>query len=62
MPSSAKPALEAPDVLVLSVLRPDSPAADRGITELLVATDRPTAQRIAALGGRQILAIMNRPP
>jgi pilus assembly protein CpaB len=49
-------------VAVLAVLPPTNAAANTDTTQVIIATDRGTALRLAALPGRQVLAVVADPP
>lgn len=57
-----EPPLDVDGLLVLAVLGPGSTAFTPDGTDLLVAADRPTARRIATLGERHILAVLDKSP
>jgi len=59
---SAGAMLVAEDVAVLAVLPPTDAEGGSGDALVLVATDRGTALRIAALQGRQVLAVVGNSP
>jgi pilus assembly protein CpaB len=60
--SAAGAILLAEAVAVLAVLPPTDTAGGSGTAVMLVATDRGTALRIAALHDRQVLAVLTSPP
>jgi len=61
-PGAAGVILVAQALPVLAVLAPADAAGSSGTAIMLVATPRRTAVRIAALRGRQVLAVLSSPP
>ncbi len=60
--ASSRAVAVAQAVAVLAVLPPTNAAASTDTTQVIIATDRGTALRLAALPGHQVLAVVADPP